>query len=295
LARHRTHGGQRPSPAPPAALSRACTRPAGAHRAQPQPAARRGRIVVAAVTASTFAAAGSALNPDGLPPDTDLAPLVRDANAGGTIGAIGAIGIGGDEPVVQLLTVPKTGTGQIDRLSRGQYVAVQRAAREAERAQAARQAEAAAREAAARDAAARAAEAARQAEARRPRAVAPTTGRLTSTYGSRWGTMHWGIDIANSIGTPILSAADGVVVEAGPASGFGLWVRVRHADGTITVYGHVDRTLVREGQAVKAGQRIATMGNRGQSTGPHLHFEVWTAGGAKTNPLTWLRARGVRI
>jgi murein DD-endopeptidase MepM/ murein hydrolase activator NlpD len=106
--------------------------------------------------------------------------------------------------------------------------------------------------------------------------------------------MHWGIDIANRIGTPIVSAADGVVVEAGPASGFGLWVRVRHTDGTITVYGHVDRILVRQGQAVKAGQQIATMGNRGQSTGPHLHFEVWS-GGAKINPLPWLRSKGVQI
>jgi len=108
------------------------------------------------------------------------------------------------------------------------------------------------------------------------------------------GTTHWGIDIANRIGTPIYSAADGVVIEAGPASGFGLWVRVEHTDGTITVYGHVDRYLVRKGQQVRAGDQIATMGNRGYSTGPHLHFEVWSGSGQKINPLTWLREHGIR-
>ncbi|MGH3992075.1 MAG: M23 family metallopeptidase, partial [Pseudonocardiaceae bacterium] len=128
-----------------------------------------------------------------------------------------------------------------------------------------------------------------------PRYVAPTVGRLTSGFGYRWSTMHWGIDIANRIGTPIVAPAAGVVVESGPASGFGLWVRIRHADGTITVYGHIDRSLVRAGQQVTTGQQIATMGNRGDSTGPHLHFEVWNPNGTKINPLTWLRARGVAI
>ncbi len=107
--------------------------------------------------------------------------------------------------------------------------------------------------------------------------------------------MHLGIDIAGPIGTPILAAADGVILEAGPASGFGLWVRVQHEDGTITVYGHVNDFIVREGQPVKAGQMIAHMGNRGFSTGPHLHFEVWNPGGQKINPLTWLNARGVTV
>ncbi len=137
--------------------------------------------------------------------------------------------------------------------------------------------------------------AAREAEARRPLFALPTVGTFTSGYGARWGTTHWGIDIANRIGTPIVAAADGRVVEAGPAAGFGLWVRVEHADGTITIYGHIDRALVREGQQVKAGEQIATMGNRGHSTGPHLHFEVWNPSGAKINPVTWLRAKGLNI
>ncbi|HVK25963.1 MAG TPA: peptidoglycan DD-metalloendopeptidase family protein [Actinokineospora sp.] len=125
--------------------------------------------------------------------------------------------------------------------------------------------------------------------------VRPADGRLTSTFGARWGTTHYGIDIANSIGTPIVSAAAGTVIEAGPASGFGLWVRVRHDDGTVTVYGHVNEIIARTGTRVTAGQLIATVGNRGQSTGPHLHFEVWLGGSKKTDPIAWLRQRGVAL
>jgi murein DD-endopeptidase MepM/ murein hydrolase activator NlpD len=85
------------------------------------------------------------------------------------------------------------------------------------------------------------------------------------------------------------------VKDAGPVSGFGQWVRLEHADGTITVYGHVDSYSVRTGQRVQAGQQIARMGNRGESTGPHLHFEVWNPAGQKINPLPWLNNRGVTV
>ncbi|GAA1033228.1 MULTISPECIES: M23 family metallopeptidase [Amycolatopsis] len=128
-----------------------------------------------------------------------------------------------------------------------------------------------------------------------PRAYAPVTGTITSNYGGRWGTTHYGLDVANAIGTPIRTPLAGTVIEAGPASGFGLWVRVRHEDGTVTVYGHINRYSVSAGQRVAAGQVIAEVGDRGQSTGPHLHFEVWTAGERKTDPLRWLRGLGVRI
>jgi len=136
---------------------------------------------------------------------------------------------------------------------------------------------------------------AKKEEAQRPRFVRPATGRFTSGYGGRWGQFHYGVDIANRIGTPIYAVTDGVVIEAGPARGFGLWVKIRHRDGTISVYGHVDRYLVREGQRVKAGQQIATMGNRGFSTGPHLHFEIWSPNGKKMNPLPWLNERGITL
>jgi murein DD-endopeptidase MepM/ murein hydrolase activator NlpD len=132
-------------------------------------------------------------------------------------------------------------------------------------------------------------------EAKRPKCVRPAQGTFTSGFGARWGTSHNGVDIANAIGTPIVAAMDGTVVEAGPASGFGLWVRIQHEDGTITVYGHMNTIDVPQGAKVKAGQQIATIGNRGQSTGPHLHFEVWVGGSQKINPVGWLAARGVTL
>ncbi|GAA1211271.1 M23 family metallopeptidase [Prauserella alba] len=125
-------------------------------------------------------------------------------------------------------------------------------------------------------------------------AAKPAEGELTSGYGARWGTVHYGIDIANSIGTPIHSTLPGEVIDAGPASGFGMWVRVQHSDGLISVYGHIDEATVSVGQQVAAGEQIATMGNRGQSTGPHLHFEIHENGN-KIDPLPWLRSRGVDI
>jgi murein DD-endopeptidase MepM/ murein hydrolase activator NlpD len=97
--------------------------------------------------------------------------------------------------------------------------------------------------------------------------------------------------------TPELAAMDGVVLKAGPASGFGLAVYIQHANGDVTVYGHMDQILVTEGQVVKAGDVIALLGNRGQATGPHLHFEVHVGGiqGEKIDPIPWLRERGVAI
>ncbi|GAB2633443.1 M23 family metallopeptidase [Prescottella soli] len=130
-----------------------------------------------------------------------------------------------------------------------------------------------------------------------PRAlfVQPVSGFLTSTYGPRWGTHHNGIDIGANLGTPIFSAADGIVINAGPASGFGQWVRVQHDDGSITVYGHVDTFTADVGDRVVAGQQIATVGNRGQSTGPHLHFETWDPDGYQVDPQIWLRDKGVAL
>ncbi|MBJ8348457.1 M23 family metallopeptidase [Antrihabitans sp. YC2-6] len=134
-----------------------------------------------------------------------------------------------------------------------------------------------------------------EAEAMRPHTVSPAIAILTSGFGERWGSLHAGIDLAGPIGTPIGAVMDGTVIEAGPASGFGLWVRVQHADGTISVYGHVNDILSTVGQHVRAGDVIATIGNRGQSTGPHLHLEIWLPGGQKIDPLGWLAEHGVML
>ncbi|MDQ4119506.1 MAG: M23 family metallopeptidase [Actinomycetota bacterium] len=125
--------------------------------------------------------------------------------------------------------------------------------------------------------------------------VLPTRGMFTSGFGGRWGVTHYGIDLAAPIGTPIYALTDGVVEKAGPASGFGMWVVLRHTDGTASVYGHINRSLVEVGRKVRAGDEIAEVGNRGQSTGPHLHFEVWEQDGTKTNPLPWLLQRGINV
>ncbi|MCW3471838.1 M23 family metallopeptidase [Rhodococcus pyridinivorans] len=111
--------------------------------------------------------------------------------------------------------------------------------------------------------------------------VDPSTVTFTSGFGPRWGTEHQGIDLAGAIGTPIYASADGVVRQAGPASGFGQWVVLDHViDGQLvsTVYGHIETYTVAVGEQVRAGQQIATLGNRGQSTGPHLHWEIWPGG-----------------
>ena len=90
----------------------------------------------------------------------------------------------------------------------------------------------------------------REARLKRPLFVMPTKGVWTSGFGYRWGVLHGGIDIANSIGTPIFAVADGVVIDAGPTAGYGAWVKLRHADGTVTLYGHVNTWLVNIGERV---------------------------------------------
>ncbi|OKH77677.1 MULTISPECIES: M23 family metallopeptidase [Mycolicibacterium] len=133
----------------------------------------------------------------------------------------------------------------------------------------------------------------REARLARPLFVMPTKGVWTSGFGYRWGVLHGGIDIANSIGTPILAASDGVVVDVGPTAGYGAWVKIRHSDGTVTLYGHINTWLVSVGERVMAGDQIATMGNRGNSTGPHLHFEVLLNGSDRIDPVGWLAKRGL--
>ncbi len=125
---------------------------------------------------------------------------------------------------------------------------------------------------------------------------------LTSGFGPRWGTEHNGQDFGARIGTPIYAAADGIVTRAGPASGFGQWIVLDHeieGRGTVsTVYGHMPSdggVLVRQGDTVTAGQMIGKVGNNGQSTGPHLHFEVWQGGrfgGTPQDPMPWLKGDG---
>ena len=135
----------------------------------------------------------------------------------------------------------------------------------------------------------------REARLAKPLFVLPTRGIFTSGFGYRWGALHAGIDLAAPIGTPIYAASDGVVVDAGPTAGYGAWVKIRHADGAVTLYGHVNTWEVQIGQRVFAGDQIATVGNRGNSTGPHCHFEVLLGGTNRVDPVPWLSSNGVSI
>jgi len=120
----------------------------------------------------------------------------------------------------------------------------------------------------------------------------PAKGVLTSGYGRRWGRMHRGIDIANSVGTPIYAASAGVIEKSGwNNGGYGKLVDIRHDDGSLTRYAHNSRILVQVGQRVEQGQTIAAMGSTGFSTGPHTHFEVHPSGKGAVNPIAFLPNR----
>ncbi|MCX5951566.1 MAG: M23 family metallopeptidase [Cyanobacteria bacterium] len=120
----------------------------------------------------------------------------------------------------------------------------------------------------------------------------PTQGVFSSGYGWRWGRMHKGIDLANSTGTPIVAAKEGRVTFSGwHDGGYGYLVEISHADGSITRYGHNSRLLVSQGQEVRQGEMISQMGSTGNSTGPHLHFEIIAPGMGAMNPLSYLPPR----
>ena len=123
------------------------------------------------------------------------------------------------------------------------------------------------------------------------------SGRLTSCFGPRWGSFHRGIDLAAPTGTRVRAAHAGVIVSAGWRwTGYGISIVVRHGNGTYTHYAHLSRESVSRGQHVSAGQTIGRVGSTGDSTGPHLHFEVMRHGllGHQVNPARWLRNHGVR-
>jgi len=117
----------------------------------------------------------------------------------------------------------------------------------------------------------------------------PVHGRLTSNFGSRFHPIlgyrrfHAGLDLAAAAGTPIVAAADGKVVSAGWAGGYGRAVAIVHASGIETKYGHMSRIAAYAGEVVRRGDVIGYVGSTGLSTGPHLHFEV-LKNGRPVNP-----------
>ncbi|MCR9093720.1 MAG: LysM peptidoglycan-binding domain-containing M23 family metallopeptidase [bacterium] len=115
----------------------------------------------------------------------------------------------------------------------------------------------------------------------------PVKGKLSSKFGRRWGRNHEGIDISAPTGTPIVAAEAGRVTFAGRKGAYGKVVIVKHAGRYRTLYAHASKLVVRSGQFVERGQKIAEVGSTGRSTAPHLHFEVVRAGN-KQNPLGYL-------
>ncbi|MGQ4412662.1 M23 family metallopeptidase, partial [[Kitasatospora] papulosa] len=132
-------------------------------------------------------------------------------------------------------------------------------------------------------------------EALRPKFVLPVKQHgLSATYGQagvNWMSVHTGIDFPVSYGTPVMAATDGTV-RTQWNSAYGNMAIVTAADGTETWYCHLSTTKIRSG-SVKAGDVIAYSGNSGNSTGPHLHFEVRPGGGSAIDPMPWLRSHGV--
>lgn len=121
----------------------------------------------------------------------------------------------------------------------------------------------------------------------------PVAGIITSKYGSRRGGFHYGVDIGNKRGTSVMAAADGTVVKVinGCKEGktscggrYGNYVVIQHPNGTKTVYAHLTKATVSNGDSVSQGETIGTLGNTGRSTGPHLHFEIENANGSKMRP-----------
>ncbi|HPU00588.1 MAG: M23 family metallopeptidase [Firmicutes bacterium] len=115
----------------------------------------------------------------------------------------------------------------------------------------------------------------------------PLKGRLTSGFGWRSGKFHYGIDLAAPYGTPFYAAAGGRVTYAGYRGSYGILVEVDHGGGCLTRYGHASKAAVSAGQRISAGQLLGYVGLTGNTTGPHLHFELHM-GGKRVNPLAYL-------
>jgi murein DD-endopeptidase MepM/ murein hydrolase activator NlpD len=136
--------------------------------------------------------------------------------------------------------------------------------------------------------------------------VSPVKGyKLSASFaqaGNMWNSTHSGQDFAVKSGTSVVAAHGGTVVKAGgngagDGPAYGNAVVIKHGNGTYSQYAHLSRVTVKAGQVVTAGQNIALSGNTGNSSGPHLHFEVRTTAnyGSAVDPVAFLRAKGVTV
>jgi len=129
----------------------------------------------------------------------------------------------------------------------------------------------------------------------------PVEGRVGSGFGFRIdpisgrAALHTGLDFPSDVGTPILAAAGGIVVVSEVHPAYGRMIEIDHGNALITRYAHASKLLVKVGQLVKRGEKIAEVGTTGRSTGPHLHFEVLLGGTERIDPVPWLAKRGLSV
>ncbi|MFG1621133.1 M23 family metallopeptidase [Kribbella sp. NPDC049227] len=280
----------------PAPRRLATARRVAKHRLSRRNIGRRGQLI--GLTAALAAAAGttavgvssSATGP--APTSTGLSPSQADAL---TAARIDRRDLGSRDASRIDLSLAATRKAAADKAAK------QRAARLAANATLTERralALASAKAAAARKAAALAKAKAAAAKAKAaPKVVLPTTGyHLTARFdqaGGRWAHNHTGLDFAAPMGTPVRSVMAGEVIQADYEGAYGRQVKVRHADGTVTSYSHMSEFDVSVGDSVSAGSKVGAIGMTGNTTGPHVHFEVLPGGGSPINPEPWLREHGV--
>lgn len=291
--RHRPAAGSAPSPSPASA--------AGRHRAGTPEAP------------AAFTRAGRSLRPSGF--------LVAGASAV-VVAAAGAMSVGSaqaahtpKQPSVQALAAPVTGAAvertdlrggrdslgsDLGRDGRPETISRSEGREALDRAQQRRLEQAAEKQAAARDDALADLASAAEDRARQIKAnmwVLPVQGYdITATFGAGgglWSSDHTGLDFAASYGAPVVSVAEGEVTEAGYAGAYGNRVIVEHADGTETWYCHLDGFAVSSGEQVSPGTPIGSVGMSGNTTGPHLHFEVRPDPDVPVDPYGALAAHGL--
>ncbi|OEV04630.1 M23 family metallopeptidase [Streptomyces oceani] len=279
----------------------AFTRPTGKHR-RPTRADRKGAQVAGLAGLATVGAVGSLASPA-------MAATGQQAQQPAHGGLTQTVTL--DDGLA--VSVNEQANNQQSSAVRAEATAAARADAKEHAAESKKKAEAEARKRAAERAEARAEARAqerveeRAARSAEPRSavggyVAPIAGGSVSTeYGSAGGSwssgQHTGADFSASSGTAVQSVTDGEVVEAGWSGSYGYRVVIQHEDGMYTQYAHLSSLQVSAGQQVGAGQQIALSGSTGNSSGPHLHFEVRSGAeyGSDVDPLAYLRQHGVNV
>jgi murein DD-endopeptidase MepM/ murein hydrolase activator NlpD len=117
---------------------------------------------------------------------------------------------------------------------------------------------------------------------------------ITTLFEMRWGTWHYGVDMAAGWGTPFYAASAGTVILCRWNGGFGYNVQIDHGNGVVSIYGHSSKLLCHEGEHVNAGDLIGLVGDTGDSTGDHLHFQI-DINGTPVDPIPFMLAHGVDI